>query len=602
LPQGVDITGQAFWSDTYSYSQYDYVYLTRPPEHELAVSLEAPDSAVLGGPVLLNATVSNQGINDEANVGLQLLIEGSLVDSVVLPELSAGSWYRLSYLWTPTAEGSYNVTAYATTVPNEADTTNNQVTRFVAVFRPLIQPREGDWANYSLTVPYQQLLLSSTYSYYLSPTQMYVSLIFTDQYGNTWSNWLILNIINRQVEAGMWAGYWYPLWIEKDVGINSTVNILGTAGNVTGSRFIEIGDFLVECWELEFQWYGYNYTFWLDKANGLVVALDGVGYYTETWRLTATNVPLNYLPRIRIQTDVQSGPVGTDVIVTGINAMPNGSVDIYWDNTLVGTRTADQNGNFVFTFTIPPSIRGPHNISVLDLTTNVSDTKVFTVSSSIFVTPSSGPMGTKVQVDGSGFGAYESVDLSFEDMQIGKASADGDGSFTATFNIPVSQSGTHLVKAWCGTDYTQATFMVTDVEPLDVNIDVGTVYFKGETVEFFVQTVFKGKPADITLMTAVLYKSDGTNQTLTYERITTGLYRIRYIITGKGSMTGTYTLVAEARLVTNAVAAYGTSIKTFIVKPTWEREATRATAMSITSIALVSAMILLYRKEKKKLL
>jgi hypothetical protein len=54
-----------------------------------------------------------------------LLVNGTIVDSVVVPELVTGSSYTLSYLWTPTVEGIYNVTAYVPPVPNEEFTRNN---------------------------------------------------------------------------------------------------------------------------------------------------------------------------------------------------------------------------------------------------------------------------------------------------------------------------------------------------------------------------------------------------------------------------------------------------------------------------------------------
>jgi hypothetical protein len=429
-------------------------------------------------------------------------------------------------------------------------------------------------------------------------------LTLKDPYGHTQTNWLILNILNRKVEAGIWQDLYYPLWIEKDVEIGSTVGLLQTSGTVTSSRFVEVGDYLVECWAAQIQYYDGSYTFWFDKAHGLVVAVDfKISYYynyTETWRLTATNVPLNYLPRIRIQTDPQSGPIGTDVTITGTHATPNGSLEIYWDNTPIGTRTADENGNFTYTFSVPSSTRGTHRITVLDLTTNVTDTSLFTVIPSISIAPSTGPIGTKAEITGIGFAANETLTLTFDDMQIGTAFTDSVGTFSATLDVPLSQSGQHLVKAWYGKDYAHTTFTVTDVSPLDVNMEVGAVFFKGETVEFYVQTAFRGRPIDVTSMTNTMYMADGTTQTLTYQRIATGLYKIKYTITGKSSMQGTYTLVVEASLIGNTLNAYGTSITTFIVKPTWEREAPRVAALSVTSIGLVSAMVLLWRKEKKQ--
>lgn len=103
-------------------------------EHDLVVTLEAPAFLVPGDSSLLNATVHNMGLSNETDVELQFLINGSLVDFVVIPELLTDSSYTLNYLWTPTLEGIYNITAYAPHVPGENVTANNWKSKSVEVF------------------------------------------------------------------------------------------------------------------------------------------------------------------------------------------------------------------------------------------------------------------------------------------------------------------------------------------------------------------------------------------------------------------------------------------------------------------------------------
>jgi thermitase len=113
------------------------VWAQLPPyKHELAVSLEAPSLLKPEDSALLNATVYNIGLGNETDVELQLLINGTEVESVVIPELLSGSSYTLSHLWTPTVEGIYNVTAYAPPVPDEGNAANNVATKIVSV-RPI---------------------------------------------------------------------------------------------------------------------------------------------------------------------------------------------------------------------------------------------------------------------------------------------------------------------------------------------------------------------------------------------------------------------------------------------------------------------------------
>jgi parallel beta-helix repeat protein len=110
-------------------------WLAVPPEHEheLIVSIRAPASLRLGGSTALASIVINQGLNDEVYVELMLVINGTIVAPTTIPVLQAGSSYTLSYLWTPTAEGTYNVTAYARPVPGETSIENNQITTFTTV-------------------------------------------------------------------------------------------------------------------------------------------------------------------------------------------------------------------------------------------------------------------------------------------------------------------------------------------------------------------------------------------------------------------------------------------------------------------------------------
>jgi len=572
-------------------------------EHEISVTLEAYPYMKPGDSALLNATVRNFGSQNETSVELTLMIDDVTVDSTVIPQLMVGESYTLTYLWNPGLTGFYNVTAYATPVQDETSTANNRATKLITVAYPLIQPLEGQWANYSITYTEistgrtETLLLNMTYARYISPYQMNVTLWMRSPYGGNGTSWLILNIMTRRVEAGAWNGLWYPLWVEPNVQVGSVVNILNTVGTIIGSRLVEVGDFLIDSWELQFYYYSERYSFLFDKVTGVVTAVDGeTPYATETWKLLATNI----LRLLKMQVNPQNGIVGTQVTVTGEDATPNGIVEVFWDNALIGTTMADTAGKFTFTFNIPEGTRGIHRIIAIDLQTHKPGIALFTVLSSITISPASGPAGAKLQVTGLGFAADEHVVLSFDDMRFAEAYANEVGSFTATFSVPFSESGTHTVKAWYSDTHLETAFTVINTTPLEATVDVGAMYFKGETAEFYVQTALNGKPVDVTVINATLYLPDGTTQKLTAQRIAVGLYRIRCPLTGKGSMIGTYTLVIETNLKISTINANGTSIRTFIVKPTWERDAPKIATLSVASIGLVSAMVLLWRKEKKK--
>jgi len=105
-----------------------------PSVHDLEVSLKAPTTRLPPGTsTLLEATVRNNGIVEEEDVALLLSIDGNIVNSTTISQLETGSSYTINYLWTPTAEGLANITAYATPVPGEIIVTNNRKTAFVTV-------------------------------------------------------------------------------------------------------------------------------------------------------------------------------------------------------------------------------------------------------------------------------------------------------------------------------------------------------------------------------------------------------------------------------------------------------------------------------------
>jgi len=102
-------------------------------DHDLLVSLDAPAFLEPGHLALLNATVRNKGLNNETDVELQLLVNGTAVNSITIPDLATKQSYTLNYPWTPTLEGAYNITAYAQPVPGGENTANNVASKSVSV-------------------------------------------------------------------------------------------------------------------------------------------------------------------------------------------------------------------------------------------------------------------------------------------------------------------------------------------------------------------------------------------------------------------------------------------------------------------------------------
>jgi len=325
----------------------------------------------------------------------------------------------------------------------------------------------------------------------------------------------------------------------------------------------------------------------------------------------------------------KQGVVGTTVALTGFGAIPNDTVNILWSEyvwtdygsyqnyTLIATAPTDQVGNFSTSFQVPESTLGEHTVRVMSSTSvRGYGEETFFVIPNITLEPTSGPIGTRITVTGTGFPRTSyytspSAYLFFDNQDFTLVMSDQKGTMHATINAPIAAPGPHTVRALIMYYYSpnppgylmpEATFTIIDTTPLDLTADVGSIYFKGETAEVTIQTAFKGAMTNATTIKATFQKPDGTTQTLPLEPIATGLYKIKYLLNGRGSTTGTYTIVIEANYTTDTIASIGTTIKTFLVKSTWEKEVPRVAAFSLASIGLISAMLIIWKKEEKNYL
>jgi hypothetical protein len=210
---------------------------------------------------------------------------------------------------------------------------------------------------------------------------------------------------------------------------------------------------------------------------------------------------------------------------------------------------------------------------------------------SMKLSPATGPVGTKVEVQASGFPPFsqgpDQVRVSFDDGFLGIAT-NTNGNFSFTFNVPDAQPGPHLVKAI--DEFTNtlaaANFTVTRVDTLTLSLDVGTLYFPGDTAVMYTLASLSGTPLNSTTvqLQLMLFRPDGSNLTLTSTLVGSGLFRAAYTVPKSGPI-GTYAIVVKAH-VTNVQAA--SALATFEVKPSWL--SSQAPALTTAAVALTGAI------------
>jgi len=187
-----DGTGNILAEDVTSLNYINSI-IFRPyiPEHDLSVSLASPRIAKLDGTVTLNATVVNDGLSNETDVNLMLIVNGSTVHSIIVPELPAGESYTLHYVWSPTIEGVYNITAFAPPMAGEEFIENNFYIQFVEVtsgYLPTDPMYFLQWHLRQIGCPKAWEITTGSPNVIVAVIDTGVDYDHPDLYANTWTN------------------------------------------------------------------------------------------------------------------------------------------------------------------------------------------------------------------------------------------------------------------------------------------------------------------------------------------------------------------------------------------------------------------------------
>jgi len=224
------------------------------------------------------------------------------------------------------------------------------------------------------------------------------------------------------------------------------------------------------------------------------------------------------------------------------------------------------------------------------------------------LTPTTGSIGTKVLVQGSGFpvqyGPSEII-VSFDDQLVGFIFTPTTG-FNFTFNVPEAQAGPHTVKAFepfffngSGTIMATAPFeVISSPTGFTVTLDVGTLYFPGDKATAFILVAQNGQPVSPMglQLTLQLIKPDGTIQILVATKLTTGVYSAVYTIPTTGTaILGTYAITVTAHSSSLGDSA---ALGSFEVKPTWlsKNAGTITTGTAIAGVVGFGAVGLAWKK------
>jgi len=148
-----------------------------------------------------------------------------------------------------------------------------------------------------------------------------------------------------------------------------------------------------------------------------------------------------------------SGPVGTEITVEGFGfRVGEDGITIAFDGEIIVCNiVGSSDGSWQSTARIPPSIKGKHRITVYGSSFTPIGTVPdfdFEVIPSLYLEPSAGKTGNKVNVSGTGFSENESINLTFDNTSLDTEILTSNlGSFSTTFLVPQLKEKEHTVIA-----------------------------------------------------------------------------------------------------------------------------------------------------------
>jgi hypothetical protein len=151
-----------------------------------------------------------------------------------------------------------------------------------------------------------------------------------------------------------------------------------------------------------------------------------------------------------------------EITGTGFNA--NDEVDIKLYGRTMAMADTSYRGSFDALFNVPVIKAGIYSLEIQEAGVNIRSLD-FTVTPQITVSDSTGNVGTTLQVSGIGFEVGGLVQIDYDTQEMTTVAADNTGSFSASFNVPVSASGPHNIFVTDGLNSEQAVFIMESTPP-----------------------------------------------------------------------------------------------------------------------------------------
>ena len=191
-------------------------------------------------------------------------------------------------------------------------------------------------------------------------------------------------------------------------------------------------------------------------SASLVIPASASGLRTITATGPSNTATTTFSVTPKIISNRANGAPGSSITITGtgFGASETG-IAVTYDGTAVTTVppsvSANPKGGWSATFIVPASPSGPHTIDSYGSSTSVNSVPeiTFTTSAGISANRPNAAPGSSITITGSGFGTGETgITVTYDGNPVASvASADATGGWKATFTVPTSPAGSHIIDA-----------------------------------------------------------------------------------------------------------------------------------------------------------
>ena len=149
------------------------------------------------------------------------------------------------------------------------------------------------------------------------------------------------------------------------------------------------------------------------------------------------------------EVDPMKGPTGTEVGIEGMGFEREEDIEVFFyvDELEIasGDDETDDDGEFELTIMIPKTPASDYTIRIQ---IGKDEAKAqFTVEPESAISATSGIIGDRVTISGTGFGASAGVTVTFGGKEIATGQTHNDGNLSISFNVPGVEAGTYVVEA-----------------------------------------------------------------------------------------------------------------------------------------------------------